>query len=105
VTVAVGIAVFFILPSLPSKTRWLSEEQRRLAVWRMTGDAAGEADEGGDQSIKTGIRLVMKDWKVIYAFNHWKPADLLTDYSAYLPTNVYQLRSEFYLLLRKLFQL
>ena len=65
ITIVVGVAVFFILPSLPSKTKWLSEEQRRLAVWRMTVDGAGEADEGGDQSIKTGIRLVLKDWKIL----------------------------------------
>jgi hypothetical protein len=56
--------VVFFLPSVPSKTRWLSEEERRLAQWRVTVDAAGEADEGGETSMRVGMKLVMKDWKV-----------------------------------------
>jgi MFS family permease len=64
ITVFVGIAVYFILPSYPSKTKFFSEEQRRLAVWRTTQDANGEPDEGGETSLVKGAKLVIKDWKV-----------------------------------------
>ncbi|KAG7531750.1 hypothetical protein FFLO_04119 [Filobasidium floriforme] len=65
ITVFVGIAVYFILPSYPSKTKFFSEEQRRLAVWRTTQDANGEPDEGGETSLVKGAKLVIKDWKIL----------------------------------------
>jgi hypothetical protein len=64
VTVFVGAVVILVLPSLPSKTTWLNDEERRLAAWRVTCDAAGEADEGGETSMRKGMKLVLKDWKV-----------------------------------------
>ncbi|WVR06119.1 hypothetical protein IAU60_003149 [Kwoniella sp. DSM 27419] len=51
---------------LHGKARFLSEEQRRLAGWRVAGDAAGEADEGDQTSIKKGLRLILKDWKQMF---------------------------------------
>lgn len=63
-TAFVGAAVYFVLPSYPSKTKFFTEEQRRLAVWRTTQDANGEPDEGGEKSLLKGAKLVLKDWKV-----------------------------------------
>lgn len=60
----VGIIVFFVLPSSPTRARYLSEEQKRLAAWRISGDAAGVADEGDKTSFRQGLRLILKDWKV-----------------------------------------
>ncbi|KAJ9093756.1 hypothetical protein QFC20_007063, partial [Naganishia adeliensis] len=62
VTAFVGVAVYFVLPSYPSKCKFFNEEQRRLSVWRTTQDAMGEADEG-ETSLKKGAKLVFKDWK------------------------------------------
>ena len=64
VTVMVGVIVAFILASVPSKAKWLTPEEQRLAAWRLQCDAAGEADEGGETSMKKGFMLVVKDWKV-----------------------------------------
>ena len=63
-TAFVGVAVYFVLPSYPSKTKFFTEEQRRLAVWRTTQDANGEPDEGGETSLIKGAKMVLKDWKV-----------------------------------------
>ncbi|KAJ9094094.1 hypothetical protein QFC21_006195 [Naganishia friedmannii] len=63
-TAFVGIAVYWILPSYPSRCKFFDEEQRRLSVWRTTQDAMGEADEG-ETSLKKGAKLVFKDWKTI----------------------------------------
>jgi hypothetical protein len=63
VTAFVGIAVYWVLPSYPSKCKFFDEEQRRLSIWRTTQDAMGEADEG-ETSLKKGAKLVFKDWKV-----------------------------------------
>jgi len=65
ITVACGLAVLPFLVSSPASTRWMNEEERRFAAWRMTADAAGQDDEGGTQSMKEGIKLVMKDWKIL----------------------------------------
>lgn len=63
-TVAVAGLCLFILPSWPSDTKWLSEEERRLAVWRAKADAEGVTDEGGNESLWTGAKLVLRDWRV-----------------------------------------
>jgi MFS family permease len=79
ITVFVGIAVYFILPSYPSKTKFFSEEQRRLAVWRTTQDANGEPDEGGETSLVKGAKLVIKDWKVSLEYRR-RYATILADH-------------------------
>jgi MFS family permease len=65
ITFTCGLAVVFVLPSAPSNTRWLNEEERRFAQWRMARDTAGQVDEEGEQSVKAGVKLVFKDWKIL----------------------------------------
>lgn len=64
ITSLVGMCCYFLLPSVPSKTVWLSEEQRRLAIWRSTIDASGSEDEADDMSRTQAVKLIFKDWKV-----------------------------------------
>lgn len=33
ITVAVAIGCYFVLPNFPRTTKWLTEEERALAVW------------------------------------------------------------------------
>lgn len=42
ITVVVGVGCFWFLPGLPSKTKWLTEEERRFAIWRSAVDAMGD---------------------------------------------------------------
>ncbi|CAI6092642.1 unnamed protein product [Clonostachys chloroleuca] len=65
ITVLIAFATFFILPNFPATTKWLSEEERAMAMWRMELDAAGEEDwtEGSKQSLFHGFKLLIKDPK------------------------------------------
>lgn len=54
----------FILPDFPDSTRWLTEEERRLALRRMKEDVGvgdqGETETGGRAY---GLYLAVTDWK------------------------------------------
>lgn len=67
VTVAIALGACFVLPDFPANTRkrWLSEQERDLAVHRLAADAAGEADCDADsqQSLAHGLRLLVRDPK------------------------------------------
>jgi MFS family permease len=63
-TMAIAIAAIFILPDLPHNSRGFTEEERSVAVWRMTQDV-GEADEdSAEQSPWTGLIMAVKDLKI-----------------------------------------
>lgn len=64
-TVAIAIAAFFVLPDFPANTRWLSEEERQMAMWRMRRDAAGEEDwtTSADQPLFEGFKMLVCDYK------------------------------------------
>ncbi len=66
VTVFVGICAIFILPNYPSNTRWLSEDERAYAQWRLIADT-GNDDLPGSISAWAGLRLMLKD-KRVYVF-------------------------------------
>lgn len=63
ITVAIAIGAFFILPDFPANTRWLTEQERQLAMWRMEVDAAGEEDwtSSEDQPLFDGFKMIMRD--------------------------------------------
>ncbi|KAI0126110.1 pantothenate transporter liz1 [Xylariales sp. AK1849] len=63
-TIAVASAAFFCLPDLPKTTRWLSEQERELASWRLERDI-GEEDwvDSRHQSPFHGFILALKDVK------------------------------------------
>ncbi|KAJ9139464.1 Pantothenate transporter liz1 [Pleurostoma richardsiae] len=63
-TIVVAMAAIFMLPDLPRTTRWLTEEEKAIAAWRL------EADIGEDDWIDTehqhplhGLKLAIKDIK------------------------------------------
>ena len=63
-TMAIAISAIFILPDLPHNSRGFTEEERAVAVLRMTEDV-GEADEdGAEQSPFAGLVMAVKDVKV-----------------------------------------
>lgn len=55
-TVCISLAAYFVLPKFPRTTRWLSERERELAVWRLEEDI-GEDDwvESGQQTFMDGL--------------------------------------------------
>ncbi|CAD0108267.1 unnamed protein product, partial [Aureobasidium uvarum] len=65
-TITIGIAflAFFVLPNFPRTTKWLSEEERQLAVWRLQEDIGMDdwvSSEG--QSFWHGFKLAFTDIK------------------------------------------
>lgn len=64
-TVAIALGAYFVLPDFPANTKWLSPEERALAMWRMEADAAGEEDWTSDskQPMFEGFKLLVKDPK------------------------------------------
>ncbi|KAL1837889.1 hypothetical protein VTJ49DRAFT_3293 [Mycothermus thermophilus] len=63
-TVAIAIGCYFVLPNFPRTTKWLSEEERALAVWRLQEDI-GEDDwvNSEEQTFWQGAKLAFTDVK------------------------------------------
>jgi MFS family permease len=63
-TMLIAISAIFILPDLPHNSRGFTEEERAVAVLRMTEDV-GEADEdSAEQSPWAGLIMAVKDAKI-----------------------------------------
>ncbi|KIK41466.1 hypothetical protein CY34DRAFT_13043 [Suillus luteus UH-Slu-Lm8-n1] len=64
-TVAVAIMAVFVLPDFPTTTKWLTDDERRLALKRMEEDAgAGDHTETEHGGRGHGFYLAITDWKV-----------------------------------------
>lgn len=63
-TATVGLSVFamFILPDFPSTTKWLSEREKAIAMYRLR-ESSGSLDEKRG-SILAGLRMAVTDYKV-----------------------------------------
>lgn len=65
-TIFVALCAIFILPDFPAttKAKWLSDEERRLAMHRMEEDA-GVGDESETEVGQVeGLVMTLKDWRV-----------------------------------------
>ena len=56
----------FILPNYPHTTKWLTEEERAFAAWRLTKDI-DEADAYGEKSMWDGVKMAVRDYR-LYLF-------------------------------------
>ena len=89
-TVFVAICAIFVLPDFPNTTRWLSDEERRLAMRRMEEDAGGgdegeiESETGGGHMV--GLRLAVRDWKVWWMAVTMTSFVVALSFNAYFPT-------------------
>jgi hypothetical protein len=64
-TVTVAIIAVFVLPDFPTTTKWLTDDERRLALKRMEEDAgAGDHTETEHGGRGHGFYLAITDWKV-----------------------------------------
>ncbi|KAH7930098.1 MFS general substrate transporter [Leucogyrophana mollusca] len=86
-TVFVAICAIFILPDFPTTTRWLTDEERRLAMRRMEEDAGvgdqNETEEGGKFH---GLYLAVTDWKVWWFALAMTAQVVALSFNAYFPT-------------------
>ena len=59
-TYPAAVVTYFVVPDYPATTRWLSDEERRIAVLRMAEDANKE-DDRADVSAWEGTKMAFAD--------------------------------------------
>jgi len=84
-TIAIAIIAIFVLPDFPSTTKWLSEQERALAIRRMEEDA-GVGDEGETEGHGRGLWLAVSDWKVWWLSLALTSQVVALSFNAYFPT-------------------
>ena len=82
-----GIAVvaIFVLPDFPTTTRWLSPQERALAIRRMEEDA-GVGDQGETEGGANGLWLAITDWKVWWLALAMTSQVVALSFNAFFPT-------------------
>lgn len=84
-TIALGLVAGFILPDYPASTRWLTEEERAFATWRLLDDI-NETDEAQATTVWDGIKMALKDYR-IYVFVLFQHLSLLSQtFQYFFPT-------------------
>ncbi|KAG2347447.1 MFS general substrate transporter [Suillus weaverae] len=88
ITVVVAICAMFILPNFPHNTKWLTPEERSLAISRLADDGYGKMDGPEKRTTMQGLWDALSDWKV-----WWFSVALIVDYMSlsfviYFPTIV-----------------
>lgn len=85
-TMAIAIAAAFILPDLPHNARGFTEEERAVAVLRMTEDV-GEADaDSAEQSPFAGLIMAVKDVKIYVMMLTFTAYVVGLSFNAFFPT-------------------
>ncbi|KAF2738716.1 major facilitator superfamily transporter [Polyplosphaeria fusca] len=85
-TMAIAISAAFILPDLPHNTRGFTQEEREVAVLRMTEDV-GEADaDSAEQSPFAGLFMCLKDLKVYVMMLTFTAYVVGLSFNAFFPT-------------------
>ncbi|KAH7152576.1 major facilitator superfamily domain-containing protein [Dactylonectria macrodidyma] len=59
-TYPAAVITYFVVPDYPSTTKWLSDEERKIAVLRMAEDASKE-DDRADTSAADGAKMAFTD--------------------------------------------
>lgn len=58
-SILVGVLAFFVLPDWPENTKWLTEEEREMAQYRVLVSNGGKSEEVG--GTWDGLRDACKD--------------------------------------------
>ncbi|KAG0697554.1 major facilitator superfamily domain-containing protein, partial [Suillus ampliporus] len=85
-TVLAAISAFFILPDFPHNTRWLTPEERALAISRLAEDGQGRVDVLGKWTTLQGVQDALSDWKVWWFAAALIVQDVAFSFVIYFPT-------------------
>ncbi|KAG1819751.1 major facilitator superfamily domain-containing protein [Suillus subaureus] len=86
-TISVAIIAVFILPDFPTNTKWLSDDERRLALKRMEEDAGvGDQSETEHGGRGHGFYLAVIDWKVWWFSLICAVQAVALSFTVYFPT-------------------
>ncbi|KAJ0339995.1 hypothetical protein COL922a_003826 [Colletotrichum nupharicola] len=81
------LVAMWILPDYPHTTKWLSEEERAYAAWRLIEDIQ-EADTYHEQSMWGGVKMAVRDYR-LYIFILMQHLSLVTQtFQYFFPTIV-----------------
>ena len=76
-----------LLPNFPASTKWLSEEERNFAQWRLVDDAK-ESDDTDSVTLLDGLLLALRDYR-LYIFFLFQHISVLTQtFQYFFPTIV-----------------
>ncbi|KAF4773647.1 major facilitator superfamily transporter [Colletotrichum scovillei] len=85
--IAFSLVAMWILPDYPHTTKWLSEEERAYAAWRLIEDIQ-EADTYGEQSVLDGVKMAVRDYR-LYIFVLMQHVSLISQtFQYFFPTIV-----------------
>ncbi|CAE6477456.1 unnamed protein product [Rhizoctonia solani] len=82
-TILVGVLVLLLLPARPESTRWLSEEERKIATERLQREVQAEARSINWDHVRMSL-LDYKTWMVSILYQSLNVA--LSSISVFLPT-------------------
>jgi MFS family permease len=87
-TIGIATLAIFILPDFPATTKWLTPQERALAMRRMEEDAGvGDEDETEKgQGAMAGLWLAVTDWKVWWLAFALTAQVVALSFNAYFPT-------------------
>jgi len=87
-TIFIAVCAIFILPDFPTTTRWLTPEERALALRRMEEDVGvgdqNETEQSGWRG--SGLWLAVSDWKVWWLAFALTSQVVALSFNAYFPT-------------------
>ncbi|KAF7355270.1 MFS general substrate transporter [Mycena sanguinolenta] len=86
-TMFVAVCAIFILPDFPATSKWLTPEERELALLRMAEDVGiGDQDETETHGHFGGLWMALSDWRVwLFAFAMTAQVIALS-FNAFFPT-------------------
>ncbi|ESK88485.1 mfs transporter [Moniliophthora roreri MCA 2997] len=82
---------WFILPDWPSTTKWLTLEERLIAVHRLAHDGIGNTQAGDTPSHSESLKMALRDWRTYYLAVMYMLATGSQTIQYFIPTLVGQL--------------
>jgi MFS family permease len=82
-TILVAVCAIFVLPDFPHNTRWLTPEERTLAISRLEEDNFGKIEK---QTAMQGLWDAVSDWKVWWFSVAFMFHYIAQSFFAYFPT-------------------
>lgn len=61
-TCAAAVVAYFILPDFPATTKWLTPEEKEIALARLRADDLG-SDDGTEQGHWKSLKACFTDWR------------------------------------------
>ncbi|OLN87986.1 putative transporter C11D3.18C 1 [Colletotrichum chlorophyti] len=87
VAIAFALVAMWILPDYPHTTKWLTDDERAYAAWRLIKDVQ-EADTYGEQSMWDGVKMAVRDYR-LYVFVLMQHVSLVSQtFQYFFPTIV-----------------